>query len=171
MLNRQNSIIAGLIVLAILSRLLPHPPNFAPVAAVALFGGALFTKRGLAFLVPLFVMVVSDAIIGFHSHMAVIYGLFLMVVLIGLTLRDKIGIGRVIGASLASSVLFFVGSNLAVWYGSPFYSQDMSGLIACFTMALPFFQNTILGDLFFSGVLFGSYFWVTQRYPQLTTAS
>jgi len=171
MLNRQNSIIAGLIVLAILSRLLPHPPNFAPVAAVALFGGALFTKRGLAFLVPLFVMIVSDAIIGFHSHMAVVYALFLMVVLIGLKLKDKIGIGRVIGASLFSSVLFFVGSNFAVWYGSPFYSQDLSGLITCFTLALPFFQNTVLGDLFYSGVLFGSYFWVTHRYPQFTTAA
>ena len=171
MLNRQNAIIAVLIVLAIISRLIPHPPNFAPIAAIALFGGALFSNRALAFVMPLVAMLVSDAIIGFHSHMAVVYGLFLLVVLIGFALRDRVKMGTVIGASLVSSTLFFVGSNLAVWYGSAFYTQDWSGLMMCYTMAIPFFQNTVLGDLFYTGALFGSYFWISQRYPSATLAS
>ena len=170
MLNRQNAIIALLITLAIISRLLPHPPNFAPIAAIALFGGAMFTNRSLAFAVPLLVMVVSDAIIGFHAHVPVVYGLFLLTVLIGVSLRNRAKMGTVIGASLLSSTLFFLGSNLAVWYGSGFYSQDLTGLMACYTMAIPFFQNTILGDLFYTGVLFGSYSWVSQRYPTASMA-
>ena len=170
MLNRQNAIIAVLIVLAIASRLLPHPPNFAPIAAIALFGGALFSSRAIAFLMPFVVMLVSDAIIGFHSHMPVVYGLFLVTVLIGFALRDRVKMGTVIGASLVSSTLFFVGSNLAVWYGSAFYTQDWAGLMACYTLAIPFFQNTVLGDLFYTGALFGSYFWISQRYPSASLA-
>lgn len=170
MLNRQNVVIAVLIVLAIISRLLPHPPNFAPVAAIALFGGAMFTRRSLAFLMPIVAMLVSDAIIGFHAHMPVVYGLFLATVLIGFALRDRAKMGTVIGASLISSTLFFLGSNLAVWYGSGFYSQDWAGLMACYAMAVPFFQNTVLGDLFYTGALFGSYFWVSQRYPSALLA-
>ncbi len=171
MLNRQNAIIAVLIVLAIASRLLPHPPNFAPIAAIALFGGALFSSRAIAFLMPFVVMLVSDAIIGFHSHMPVVYGLFLVTVLIGFALRDRVKMGTVIGASLVSSTLFFVGSNLAVWYGSAFYTQDWAGLMACYTMAIPFFQNTLLGDLFYSGALFGSFFWINQRFPSASIAN
>jgi hypothetical protein len=167
MLNRQNALIAVLIIVAILTRLLPHPPNFAPVAAVALFGGALFTNRSLAFLIPLIIMGISDFIIGFHNHIPVVYGLFMMTVLIGFYLRDSVRPVTILGASLASSTLFFLGSNLAVWYGSAFYTQDLTGLISCYTLALPFFHNTIMGDLFYSGVLFGSYSFVSARYPHL----
>lgn len=170
MLNRQNAIIAILILLAIASRLLPHPPNFAPIAAIALFGGAMFSSRALAFLLPLGVMLISDALIGFHAHMPVIYGLFLVTVLIGFAMRGRAKMGTAIGASLLSSTLFFLGSNLAVWYGSGFYSQDWAGLMACYTMAIPFFQNTVLGDLFYTGALFGTYFWISQRYPSVNLA-
>lgn len=171
MLNRQNAIVAVLIALAIISRLLPHPPNFAPIAAIALFGGAMLSNRTLAFLMPFVAMLISDAVIGFHAHMPVVYGLFLITVLLGFALRDRVKMGSVIGASLFSSTLFFLGSNLAVWYGSAFYSQDWAGLMACYAMAIPFFQNTILGDLFYSGALFGSFFWISQRYPSATIAS
>ncbi len=166
MLNRQNTIIAGLILLAIISRVLPHPPNFAPITAVALFGGALFTNRGLAFLVPLAAMLVSDAIIGFHSHVPVIYGLFILTVLIGFALRDRISLGSVAAASIGSSILFFLGSNFVVWYGSSMYAQTWDGLMMSYTMAIPFFQNSLLGDLFYSGVLFGAWAWAKQRHPE-----
>lgn len=171
MLNRQNTIIASLILLAIVSRVLPHPPNFAPITAIALFGGALFTNRGLAFLLPLVAMFVSDVIIGFHSHMLVIYGLFILTVLIGFALRDRISMGSVVAASLGSSVLFFLGSNLVVWYGSSMYPQTWDGLMVSYTMAIPFFQNSVLGDLFYSGVLFGAWAWAKQRYPDLAVTS
>jgi len=167
MLNRQNALIAVLILVAILTRLLPHPPNFAPVAAVALFGGALFTNRSLAFLIPLIIMGISDFLIGFHAHIPVVYGLFMTTVLIGFYLKDRVRPGYILGASIISSILFFLGSNLAVWFGSTFYTQDLSGLITCYTFALPFFHNTIMGDLFYSGVLFGSYSYVNAKYPHL----
>ena len=154
----QNIIIASLILFAVISRVVPHPPNFAPVAAIALFGGALFTHRWLSFLVPMIIMLISDAIIGFHSGMPAIYALFLITVLMGHRLRDNIGSGRIVGASLLSSLLFFLGSNLAVWYGSAFYPQNLSGLMLCYTMALPFLHYTVLGDLFYSGLLFGSWY-------------
>ncbi len=130
----------------------------------------MFSNRSIAFLLPFVVMLISDAIIGFHAHMPVVYGLFLVTVLIGFALRDKVKMGTVIGASLLSSTLFFLGSNLAVWYGSAFYTQDLTGLMACYTMAIPFFQNTILGDLFYTGALFGSYFWISQRFPSASLA-
>lgn len=168
--SRQNLIVAGLILVAIVCRLLPHPPNFAPVAAIALFGGAVFTKRWMAFAIPLGIMLISDLIIGFHSLLPVIYILFALTVGIGFLLRNKIRMVNVIGASLAASILFFLGSNFAVWYGSGFYTQDLSGLLTCYTMAIPFFHNTLLGDLFYSGVLFGAWTWYRERTPELATA-
>lgn len=115
-------------------------------------------------------MLISDALIGFHSHMPVVYGLFLLTVLIGFAMRGRAKMGTVVGASLLSSTLFFLGSNLAVWYGSGFYSQDWAGLMTCYTMAIPFFQNTVLGDLSYTGALFGTYFWISQRYPSAKLA-
>jgi hypothetical protein len=160
----QNFIIASLILFAVISRVIPHPPNFAPVAAIALFGGALFTQRWLSFLVPMVIMFISDAIIGFHSGMPAIYALFLITVLLGHRLRETISTGRVVAASLTSSVIFFLVSNLVVWYGSAFYPQNLSGLMMSYTMALPFFHYTVLGDLFYSGLLFGSWFGIRSFY-------
>ncbi len=156
-------IILGLLIIAVMGRVLPHPPNFTPITAVALFSAAIIPNRILSFGLPIFIMGVSDMILGFHNLIPTIYGLILLQTLIGTNLRNNITPTNVVGTSLLSSILFFIGSNFMVWYGSTFYTQDLSGLIYCYVMALPFFHYTILGDLYYSTVLFGSWYLVTSR--------
>jgi hypothetical protein len=158
--------IATLILMAALSRLLPHPPNFTPVAAIALLGGAYLSKR-LAFLLPLAAMFISDLIIGFHSTMWAVYLSMAIISFIGIGLAKGLNVQKIIGGALTGSLIFFVVTNFAVWMGSAYYTQDVAGLIHCYTLAIPFFSNTVMGDLFYSGILFGSYYLARQRFPQL----
>ncbi|MCX6706364.1 MAG: hypothetical protein NTV24_04685 [Candidatus Woesebacteria bacterium] len=146
------------IVIGALARLIPHAPNFTPVAAMALFGGTHLNKKQ-AFIVPLLIMFISDLFICFDSlEMRIfVYGSFLITVLIGIFLKGRINFKNIILASLISSILFFVITNFAVWAFTPLYLKTFAGLVSCFTMALPFFRNTLLGDLFYTGAIFGSY--------------
>jgi hypothetical protein len=146
------------IALGALARLIPHAPNFTPVAALALFGGYSLSKKQ-AFILPIAVMLLSDLFIGFDSlQMRVfVYGSFLLTVLIGRLLKKNSNFKNIVLASFASSILFFVVTNFAVWVFTPLYLKTFDGLINCFIMAIPFFRNTLLGDLFYTGVIFGSY--------------
>ncbi len=146
-----------IVLVTALTRLLPHPPNVAPVAALALFGASVFERKWLGLLAPLAAMLLSDALIGFHGLMPYVYGCFAISWVLGLTLLKKPTIITVAGAALLSSVVFFLVTNFGVWFGSTFYPQTSAGLVACYTAALPFFQNTLLGDLAYSGLLFGTY--------------
>lgn len=156
-----------LVALVAFTRLLPHPPNFAPVSALALFGAALFERKWLGLLAPLAAMLLSDLVLGFHGLMPHVYGSFLLSWLIGLLLLRKPNVLNVSLAALLSSVLFFAITNFGVWYGGPFYPQTREGLLACYAAAIPFFQYTLLGDLFFSALLFGGYALLQQRFPVL----
>jgi len=155
--NARTKVILGMIVLAAASRLLPHPPNFTPVGAMALIGGSLFANSAAAFGVPLAAMLLSDAVIGFHRGMPVIYACFALAVCIGFSLRGKRTIARVAGATLASSLLFFVVTNFAVWaFGhGRLYPMTFEGLLACYVAAIPFFRNSLAGDALYSALLFG----------------
>lgn len=146
------------IVAAVILRLLPHLPNFAPIAALALFGGTYLNKK-YALMVPLLAMLVSDYFIGFYDYwvMLSVYGSFLIIGLIGLWLRRHKNLSNIIGATLAGSILFFVITNFAVWAATPWYPKNFAGLSECYLLALPFFRNTILGDLFYVGTMFGLY--------------
>lgn len=144
------------IVAAIILRLLPHLPNFAPIAAMALFGGVYLNKK-YALVVPLVVMFISDIFIGFYSPiiMVSVYGSFLIIGLIGLWLKNNKTLPNIIGASLIGSILFFIVTNFAVWaIPHSLYPNNLQGLLTCYTMGLPFFRNTILGDFFYTGVMF-----------------
>ncbi|MEM6648471.1 MAG: DUF6580 family putative transport protein [Bacteroidota bacterium] len=163
--------LCGLVVLAVLSRWLPHPPNFTPIAALALFGGAHFTHKGWAFAVPMVAMLLGDALIGFHSLMPVVYGAFAATVGIGLLLRRRRSPLRVAGATLAGSVLFFVVTNFGLWAIESFYPKTLEGLVACYVAALPYFYNTLLGDAFFTAVLFGGFALAEWRFPVLRPAT
>jgi hypothetical protein len=163
--------LCALVVLAALARLLPHPPNFTPVGALALFGGATFADRRAGFLVPLAAMLLSDAVLGFHSGMPVVYAAFVAIVGIGLILRARRTPLRLAGASLAASVLFFVVTNFAVWAMGSTYPKTAGGLIACYAAAIPFFGNTLLGDAFFTAVLFGGLALVEWRVPAVRAAA
>ena len=148
-----------LILLVILSRLLPHPPNFTPLAAVGLFSGACLHVRKF-WLVPVAALLLSDMVIGFYSPvvMVFVYGAFILCASIGRSfLQGQRSIPTLAGATLSGSVIFFILSNLGDWLSGLNYPLTLDGLLDCYVMAIPFFRNTLLGDLFYVTCLFGVY--------------
>jgi hypothetical protein len=164
MMNKPRfAVLIGMMLVVTAMRLIPHPPNFTPVTAMALFGGACFTDKRAAFFVPLMALFLSDLVIGFHGLMPVVYGSFVLTVCLGFWLRERRNASRVIGASIAGAVMFFVLTNLGVWAFSTLYSKTPGGLVDCFVMAIPFFWNTLLSSLFYSAVLFGGLAFAENR--------
>ncbi len=161
-------VIASMMLIAGLSRLIPHPFNFTAIMAVALFGGAKFRNPSLAIVLPLIVMLITDAIIGFYSLMPFVYGCIVITALIGTLIGRKSNPLYIIGGSLVSSLLFFLVTNGVVWFHDAQFAKNISGLMTCYTVALPFFKNQVFGDLFFNFVLFGSYRLVRARIPSLS---
>lgn len=166
-INPRIIFILSIIGFGAIMRLLPHWPNFTPIAAMALFGGAYLKKKHLAFLIPFAALLLSDAFLGFHKWMIAVYISFALVVSIGMLLRTRVKGGTVILASLVSSVLFFVITNFAVWIGSPYYPQNIAGLMQSYTAGLPFLYNGLLGDLFYSTLFFGAFYFARLRFPAL----
>ena len=138
-------------------RLLPHPPNFSPIAAMALFSGAYLPNRALAFLAPIAALLLSDAVLGFYPEVIFVYLSVAATVLIGWVVSRRKTVLRVGAAALAGSVLLYVVTNFGVWLVVDFYPKTVAGLAACYAAAIPFFQNTIAGDLFFTALLFGGF--------------
>ena len=147
---------ASLIFIAVLSRLLPHPPNVVPIAAMALAGGVYFERR-YALIIPMIALFVSDCIIGFHATIPFVYGCFLITGLIGMWLSNHKKIGYIAGGTILSSIIFFVITNFGVWLtgGGWFYPKTLQGLVDCYVMAIPFFRYSIAGDLAYTSILFG----------------
>jgi hypothetical protein len=141
-----------MILAAAASRLLPHPPNVAPITALALFAGAHFQRKWLAFLVPLAAILLSDLVLGLHPLVPVVYGSFALITCIGFWLRRQRTTARIVTASLVGSVLFFAVTNFACWL--LWYPRSLEGLVACYVAAIPFFRNTLLGDAAYTAVLF-----------------
>lgn len=143
-----------------LTRNLPHIPNFSPIAAIALFSGVYLTvgkNKLYAILVPLLALFISDIFIGFYSPVVMlsVYGSFVLIGLIGLWLKNHKTVANTLGASLFGSIIFFLITNFAMWaIPHSLYPHSLQGLLNCYTMGLPFFRNTLLGDLFYTGVLF-----------------
>ncbi len=160
-------IVTLMILAAAFVRLIPHPPNFAPIAAIALFGGAYFSKKWAAFLVPLAAMFITDLILGFHETMWAVYLSFALIVVIGLMMLKEKKVGNIFFASVVSSVSFFIITNFGLWLSTNFYPKTGAGLAACYTAAIPFFHQTLLSDLFFVGILFGLYHLVKMKFPVL----
>ncbi len=149
-------------------RLVPHPPNFTPIGAMALFSGAFLSRRGvIAFAAPLGALLVSDAILGFYSGMAVNYLAVALIVLLGSVALRRIAPLRLLGSALGASLLFFTVSNFGVWATSGMYAPTAAGLAACYVTAIPFFQNTLAADLFYSVLLFGGFALIERAVPLL----
>jgi len=169
----KNSITPGFLIVSVMViaaafvRLIPHPPNFAPIAAMALFGGAYFTKKWAAFLIPLAAMFVTDLFLGFHTTMWAVYLSFILIVVLGMVIIKQKKIGNIFFASVIASVSFFIITNFGVWISTPYYEKTGAGLAACYTAAIPFFHQTLLGDLFFVAILFGVYELAKTKFPQL----
>ena len=146
--------IAGLIALIAASRLLPHPPNFTPVLAAALFCGGLLPP-GRALLVPLGAMFASDLVLGLHPGMASVYLAMALCVLLGRVLPPQRSLSLALGGALAASALFFAVTNFAVWLSGNLYPPTPAGLLACYVAALPFFHHTLLSTLLCAAGFFG----------------
>ncbi len=157
--NKTKIIFFGSVaVFSFFARLLPHAPNFAPVGALAIMAGTYLPKKHALFL-PLAVMLVSDYFIGFYDIkiMLAVYFSFLLYVVMGSIFGKERKVGKLTGSAFLGSILFFIITNFAVWAFSPWYSKDLSGLLLSYTLALPFFKNTLLGDLFYTATFFVIY--------------
>ncbi len=160
-------VLTTMILLAVATRLMPHPYNFAPITGIALFGGSQFSSKKSAFLVPMIAMFLSDLVLGFHTTMLAVYVSFAAIVGIGFWLRKKQTFSRIVAATMASSILFFLVTNFGTWALQSLYPKTAAGLATCYIAAIPFFQNTLLGDLVYSGVLFGSLSLIQKVLPSL----
>lgn len=155
----KQILIVGLIILLLaLSRLVKHPYNFTPVAAMALFAGCYLRKQW-GILLPMLGMLLGDYFIGFYDWklMAAVYAGIGASFYIGWFLQNRVRWYSVILSALTASVFFFIASNLAVWLFYAWYPHTLNGLKDCFILALPFFRNTLAGDLVYSGAIFGAY--------------
>ncbi len=181
-INPRIGLLSLIILVVAASRLLPHPHNVTPVGALGLFGAAYFSRKYLAFLVPLAAMWASDLLLNNLVYARLypdmyegfawfgnpwVYLSFGLIVLLGFGLLRKIRLSTLLGASLGASVLFFLITNFGVWLSTPLYPKTSAGLISCYAMGIPFFWNTMLGDLFFTGVLFTTFEWAQMKFPVL----
>ena len=161
-------VIVTVIFTAAFMRLIPHWPNFTPIAGIALFGGTYIGRKHLAFIIPLAAMLLSDIFLGLHQTMLAVYISFALIVGIGFLLRKRVSAFTILSASIISSLLFFLVTNFAAWQsGIMPYSMNFNGLIECYAAGLPFLNNGILGYLFYNTVFFGGFYFITQKYPQL----
>ena len=144
------------IVLGVLSRLLPHPPNFSPIAMMALFSGTYLSKKQ-ALTIPLLIMIVSDIFIGLHGLIWWTWGSFLLIGLIGVWLKKRLGLLVAAGKAFVSSVIFFLITNFGVWVSTNWYPHTFKGLVDCFVAAVPFFRNTLTSDFCYFLIFFGGY--------------
>ncbi|HOV91921.1 MAG TPA: hypothetical protein PLC04_02415 [Candidatus Kapabacteria bacterium] len=145
-----------LIILAIASRFLPHPPNFTAVISVGIFAGFLFKNKTIGYIVPIIAMVASDIILGFHSTIWAVYLSLIIATLIGARVK-KSNIGSITLSSLISATIFYIITNFAVWSNGIMYPMNYSGLISCYISAIPFFGYSLLSTFIFSFILFGLY--------------
>ena len=155
------------IVAAAALRLVPHPPNFSPIDAMALFSGAYLGRRWVAFAAPLAALFLSDLVLGFYHGMATVYATVALVVAIGWSLSSRRTPLRIAGAAVAGSVTFFLITNFGMWLFSGFYPLTSAGLAACYVAAIPFFQTTVAADLVYAGLLFGGFALAERMLPRL----
>jgi len=171
MLRPRLTMLTAMILAAAFSRLIPHPPNLTSITAFALFAGAYFSDKRLAFLVPLAALLLSDLVLGVYRHMEIVYASFALIVCIGLWLQQHRSALNIVGAALASSVVFFLVTNFGVWAFGSLYPRNLDGLVACYAAAIPFFKNTLQGDMFYTVVLFGGFALLEREFSLLRQPS
>jgi hypothetical protein len=176
-MNKRFLTITAIIFVAAICRYLPHLPNFTPLGAMALFAGAFVSNRFLAIALPLCAMLLSDAMMGFEGwafaeQTIAVYATYALITLLGFGLTSNKSMLRVGSFSLASSVLFFLVTNLFTWVGGFFhqpalYPLTTSGLMECYVAGIPFFSHTVASDLLYSVVLFGGFYLLQINIPSL----
>lgn len=183
-INLRFSVLTALILLCAFSRIIPHMPNFSPLGAIGLFGAAHFSKKWQAFFIPIAATWLSDLFINnviyaqyypnftwFYEGFYWQYGSYLLITLVGLGIFKKINISKILTGALASTAIFFLISNFGCWIGSTTYPQQFGGLMTCYAAGVPFLKGTLLGDLFYSGLLFGTFALAQFKFPVLKRAT
>lgn len=164
-------IVLSLLVIAAASTralpyLIPHMWNFTAVGALAIFAGAQFSDKKLAFIMPLAAMAISDLFIG-NGFSLVVYLGFTAMVACGFLVRQKVNVSNVVLASFISASVFYLITNFALFYPATMYPHNLSGILTSYAAALPFFRNMLIGNMVFSAVLFSSFYLLVKRYPTL----
>jgi hypothetical protein len=155
----------GVIVISAIARILPHPPNLAPITALALFSGAYIDKRW-GFVLPISAMLLSDLFLGLHPTLIFVYAAFIVIYLLGRSLSQASPL-RLALITVLSSTLFFLITNFGVWALFDFYPKTISGLLECYITGIPFFRNTLIGDIVFTGVFFFGYRLIYRIFTEL----
>jgi len=180
-LNLQTGVLSIIILLAAFTRIMPHPPNFSPMAAIGLFGAAHFAKKWQAFFIPLIGIWISDLVINnyvysssssnfvwFYSGFYWQYISYILIIFAGLFIFNRgISLTKMFGGMISSSGIFFLVSNFGVWAGGTMYPKNFGGLITCYAAGVPFIHNTIISDVLFTTVLFGTYYLLQIEYSSL----
>ena len=165
-MNTKVLLIASIIFLVSLTRLVPHLPNFTPILALAIFGGAYLPNRIIALSIPILAMFLSDLIIGFHSQIYAVYVTIIVLSLLGNTIKTK-NIKNITITGFAGSLIFFIITNFSVWLSGGLYPLNIEGLLQCYIMAIPFFHNTLISTLLFLSILFFGYTFAEKKYQFL----
>jgi len=160
-LKNENIIKASLILLMIVVgvglRFSSEIPNFTPMFAIALFSGYFFRNKFVAVSTPLIIQIITDYFLGFHADMFSVYLSFALISFLGIINKEKYSFGSSVSYSIISAFMFYLITNFSVWLTADFYAKDFSGLVSCYTLALPFFKNTLISSVSFSVILFGIY--------------
>lgn len=149
-----------LIIFGILSRFLIHTPNFTPIAAIALFSG-IYLSRKYAIVLPLAIMIISDIFLGFHNTIPFTWGSMILIAFLGLAVQKQKSFATLLGSSVVSAILFFIVTNFGCWLF--WYPHTFGGFVNCYTLAIPFFRETLLSTLVYSGILIGIYEFVASK--------
>jgi hypothetical protein len=163
----RGAVIVMLITLSAVLRMVPHPWNLTPVGAMALFSGAMFRNRWIAFLLPLASLFAGDLFVGFHKLMLIVYASFAVSVAIGRWLRENRSLARIGGVVFLGAAQFFVTTNFAMWVLGGYYAKTAAGLATCFMAGVPLFWNTLSGDALYAGILFGGLALAEKMLPAL----
>ncbi len=178
--NFRFGLLSLIVLFAAISRLIPHPPNFTPIGAIALFGGAYFSQKSFSFIIPVIAMWLSDLIINniiyaqyfdgfvwFYQGFYWSYGALIFTVVIGITLLKKVKLSTLLLSGLLTSIIFFLISNFGVWMSGKMYTNDFIGLTECYIAGLPFFRNTLTSNLIYIGLMFGVFNLAQRKYKNL----
>jgi hypothetical protein len=164
-------VVLAMIALAVVLRVMPHPWNFTPVGAMALFAGAIVKDRRVAFILPLVALFIGDIFVGFHKLMPLVYASFLVDVALGYWIRDRRTVARISGVTLLGAIQFFLVTNFGMWAFFESFPHTAAGLIACYVSGLPLLWNTLAGDAFYAALFFGGFALAERLFPILREPS
>ena len=165
-MNIKVILICAIIFLVSLTRIFPHPPNFTPILALAIFGGAYLPNRITAISLPIISMFISDLIIGFHSQIFTVYATIILLSILGHLMKTK-NFKNFAITGFTGSLIFFIITNFSVWLGGSLYPLTIDGIIQCYIMAIPFFHNTLISTMLFLTILFFGYTFAEKKISNL----